>query len=131
MGRLALQEDLITGADAIDHDHLRLVETINQACATLGDGGARDSVLDALGVLYVRTCAHFAMEEKMIRESIPERYVGYKLKYETLLERIRVIMDAFYDGECDVCEKSLKGCLRSWLEQHLQGGHPQLAIARA
>lgn len=116
-------------SDTINRDHLGLLEAIDQTCSNLDTGSTRESVLDTLGVLYVRICAHFALEEKFIRESIPELYASYKVKYETLLERIRVIMDAFYDGECDICERSLKHCLRSWLEQHLHGGHPALAAS--
>lgn len=130
MSQPKVQQDTLARADAIGRDHLGLVEAINQTCNNLDTGSTRESVLDTLGVLYVRICAHFALEEKFIRESLPELYATYKVKYETLLERIRVIMDAFYDGECDVCDKSLKHCLRSWLEQHLHGGHPALAASR-
>lgn len=131
MAYLASQKELATGVEAIDHDHLQLLETINETCATLMRNSARDPVLDALGSLYVRICAHFALEEKMIRDSSPALYTAHKMKYEALLERIGVIMDAFYDGECDGCDKSLKDCLLSWLEQHLQTEHPRQHVAEA
>lgn len=112
-----------TGIDAVDHDHQLLLDTISETCASLQRRSARERVLDTLGLLYVRVCSHFALEEKMLREHSPELYPTRKARYEALLERIRVMMDAFYDGECDLCDKSLEDCLRSWLQQHLQTEH--------
>jgi hemerythrin-like metal-binding protein len=131
MGYLASQETQLASAGPIAHEHALLVEAINETCASLSGAGGRDPVLDALGLLYVRICAHFALEERMVRQSSPELYSAHKIKYEALLERIRVMMDAFYEGECDACEKSLKDCLLSWLDQHLQTEHPRARISPA
>ncbi len=113
----------MTGVGAVDHDHQLLIEAINETCTSLKRRSGRDPVLDALGLLYVRICSHFALEEKMMRAYSPELYSTRKVKYEALLERIRVMMDAFYDGECDLCDKSLSDCLLSWLDQHLKTEH--------
>lgn len=117
----------LTGVEAVDHDHLQLVDTINETCATLRRDAGREPVLDALGLLHMRICAHFALEEKMIRRYDPEQFATRKAGYEALLDRIGVMMDAFYEGACDACDKSLDECLRGWLDQHLQAEHRGVA----
>lgn len=112
-----------TGVEALDHEHLQLITTIEETCAGLARGSEREQILDALGVLYMRICAHFALEQKLSREHYPELYTANKLKYEALLDRIRTMMDSFEDGHCDLCDRSLADCLTTWMGQHLRTRH--------
>ena len=125
----ATQGESTAGNQQLDFEHRRLMETIDDTCAEFSRGATRDSVLDNLGLLYVRISAHVALEEKVTRERNPEQYQAYKERCRILLERIGVMMDAFYDGRCHVCDKALAECLRSWFEQHLRAGddHPGAA----
>ncbi|MCC7257072.1 MAG: hemerythrin family protein [Gammaproteobacteria bacterium] len=116
-----------TGITPLDLEHRQLVEAINETCAELERGAARDAVLDQLGVLYVRVNAHFALEERLTRERSPEVYRSRKARYHDLLERVGAMMDAFYEGRCGACDQALGKCLLSWLEQHLKAGHSHLA----
>lgn len=130
MRQLRLQSTCVAQATALEHDHRWLIQTIDEACASLDDAGSRNSIIDVLGALYVRTCAHFALEEKVLREQQPDVYSAQKARDEALLERIRTMMDAYDDGECDGCEKSLDECLGSWLHEHLaeEHGHRQARL---
>jgi hemerythrin-like metal-binding protein len=116
-----------TGVAALDHEHTQLIDTIGEICAQVTRDGGIDPVADALGLLYVRICAHFALEEKVMRQRSPELYTAHKLKYEALLDRVRIMMDAFEDGQCDFCDKSLQDCLLAVLGQHVHDEHRQIA----
>jgi hemerythrin-like metal-binding protein len=127
MTNLRLQQATPTGVAALDHEHAQLIDAIDDICAQVTRDGGMDPVADALGLLYVRICAHFALEEKVMRQRSPELYTAHKLKYEALLDRVRVMMDAFEDGQCDFCDKSLKDCLLAVLGQHVHDEHRQIA----
>ncbi len=116
----------VSGSGAANHDHHWLQAAIDETCASLRSSSPRPSISDALGVLYVRSCAHFALEETMLRERGPEVYAAHKARDEMLLERMRTMMDAFDDGACDACDKSLAECLSDWLDDHLAGTPPPL-----
>lgn len=115
-----------TGIEPLEIEHQRLMEAVNETCAELANGG-RESVLDGLGLLYVRISAHLALEERVIRERRPELVATYRTRCHAVLERIGAMMDAFYEGRCGACDQALSRCLLSWLEQHLQHGHRQFA----
>ncbi len=126
MKKLQLQLTSRSGTGAVDHDHRWLMAAIEETCASLRGSHSRHSVSDALGVLYVRSCAHFALEEKLLRERGAEVYAAHKARDEMLLERMRAMMDAYDDGECDGCDKSLAECLAAWLHEHFAGEPPPL-----
>lgn len=123
MRELQLQTISATQSDPLAHDHNWLTAAIDEACSSLRESGSRFSVSDALGILYVRTCAHFALEEKILRTLSPAAYAAHKAHDEALLERIRNMMDAYDDGQCDGCDKSLDECLGDWLQEHLSKDH--------
>jgi hemerythrin-like metal-binding protein len=112
-----------TGLEALDHEHLQLIEAINDTCAGIESAEGTEPVLDALGLLYMRTCAHFALEQKLARERSPELNMINKLKYEALLDRLRTMMDSYEDGRCEMCDRSLGDCLMSWMGKHLRTAH--------
>jgi hemerythrin-like metal-binding protein len=121
--------DYRTGVGSVDYDHRRLMDTINLVCASLSDQSSADPVLDSLGLLYERTSAHCALEEKFLRGQGDQRYSN-KAQHEDLLEGIGAMMDAFYAGSCGACDRSLDACLRAWFEKHLQTGHGHLKAQR-
>lgn len=115
-----------TGIEPLDFEHRRLVAVIDDTCAEIGRGAGRDSVLDGLGLLYVRINAHFALEQRITQEQSPHRYAATRARCHALLERIGAMMDAYYEGRCHACDKSLGECLKSWLQLHLRAGHDHL-----
>lgn len=120
------QREYATGIEPVDFEHRRLMAAIDDTCTEFSRGATRDSVLDGLGLLYMRISAHVALEQKMVREHSPQHFRAYRENCQALLERIGVMMDAFYEGRCHVCDKALAECLRSWFEQHLKTGHEPL-----
>ncbi len=115
-----------TGIGPLDLEHQRLVEAINETCAGLEHGADRDSVLDGLGLLYVRINAYVALEQRLAHERSLEAVSLRKARYHALLERIGAMMDAFYEGRCGACDQALTKCLLSWLDQHTRSSREHL-----
>lgn len=114
------KDDFATGIAYIDYEHRRLVELINRICADLDLADAKEAVADGLGQLYAQVSAHFALEERAMRENRYALYDLHKRDHERLLDEMRYMMEAFDAGECETCNKTLQECLRDWFHKHFK-----------
>jgi hemerythrin-like metal-binding protein len=112
---------------AIDHEHRELVDLINELYASVtGPGSAADSatdsdvtVADFLGELYARVGAHFALEEKIMRDNDYDEYHDHKADHERLLDDVRDLMDDYEDGVY-VDMEELGKRLDRWFSEHFR-----------
>lgn len=82
-----------TGIASVDHEHQELIEGINGFLASVtGDAVSREGQA-ALGEIYANISAHFALEERKMRDMAYPEYDAHKADHEGLLDDIRDIMD--------------------------------------
>lgn len=125
------QETCETGIEAVDYEHRRLGEAIDATCASLRAKPAPDAVLEELGLLYERASAHCAMEDRLLCTSGGATQPRHPAPEHGLLDNIARMMDSYYEGSCETCDKTLEACLRAWFDQHLQGEHREMAAQAA
>jgi len=106
------------GIAEIDHEHRTLVETINALHRGLSDNPSKDAVGAVLGDIHARISAHFALEEKVMRERRYDQYAEHKAAHEGLLDELRDIMDAFEDDGYPDYERRLSAELNRWFSEH-------------
>ena len=112
-------ENFRVGVDEVDHEHRELIEEINALYAAMREGADYDSVVRALGEIFAQIAAHFALEEKMMRQSRYPAFLEHKQDHETLLDDLRDIMDEVEDdGTFD--ERSLARDLERWFSDHFR-----------
>lgn len=110
-------KDLNTGIDVIDHQHMRLVDYINQleVASKKGDRQLIGQVLDEL-VDY--TLSHFAFEENM-QEEAGYRFAGpHKAIHDVFVKRVAKYQERHAAGE-DIAEQ-LHTMLNTWLLHHIK-----------
>ena len=74
---------------------------------------------DFLGELYTRITAHFALEEKIMRDNDYDEYQDHKADHERLLDDIRDLMDDYEDGVyVDVERFGIR--LDEWFSEHFR-----------
>jgi len=95
---LQWQENFAIGIAEVDHEHRRLIDLINSLHAALGDDRARDRVEMFLGEILADVTAHFALEERVMRERHYAAAAEHKADHERLLDQLRDMMDAQADG---------------------------------
>lgn len=109
-----------TGIGALDAEHRRLIDLINALHTELEGSADEASVSAFFGDLYAEISAHFALEERMMRE---RRYAGYpshKADHELLLEEIRDLMDLF-EGQGGRPDRGHVGRkLDEWFSRHFR-----------
>ena len=125
MALIAWRKAFEIGIEAVDHEHRELIELINQLHERLGEGATRETVAEFLGEIHARISAHFALEERVMRELEYDEYADHKDDHETLLDDIRDIMDAFEEGSYADFEADLGAQLETWF-----GGHFRTKDAR-
>jgi hemerythrin-like metal-binding protein len=119
MALVEWKDDFRIGIDGIDHEHRELIDLINGLHATLGERPSAREVADTLGEIHVRIAAHFALEEKVMRDNRYERYAEHKRDHERLLDGILDILDAFED-EPQICDGRLSVLLGEWFADHFR-----------
>ena len=121
MTLIAWQTDFETGIASIDFEHQEMVALLNQLYAELGQDFDHDAVEDFLGEVFANISAHFALEEKIMRDTAYDEYQLHKKDHEQLLDAIRDIMDDQRSGHFADVPDLLAGRLKNWFEEHFRG----------
>lgn len=108
------------GSPSADAEHKELIGLINMLHDNLIHPGTDESeIYEFLGELYAKISAHFALEEKLMREKHYDGYVEHKADHERLLDEIRDLMDEFEDTELlDAAAFGQK--LEHWFSEHFR-----------
>jgi hemerythrin len=119
MSLINWKEEFSVGVVEVDHEHQELIESINNLHRSVQEGVTRNQVIEGLGDIYAQIAAHFALEEKYMRDSRYPAYGAHKADHEALLDDLRDIMDEVEDdGEFD--ERRLSIDLDRWFSDHFR-----------
>lgn len=111
------KDEYSVGVPAIDHEHRELIDLINWLNEIAHRGANYDKVRSALGEIYTQISAHFALEEKIMRDARYGHYASHKDDHENLLDELRDIMDQVdRDGRYE--EERLSRQLEQWFSVH-------------
>ena len=113
------RQEFALGVADVDHEHRELIELINELYRHLEQPSSVISVEDFLGEIYAKISAHFALEEKIMRERTYDQYEDHKADHERLLDEIRDIMDA-YEDDARFDKNELATCLSTWFTEHFK-----------
>ena len=133
MALLQWKDQYSVGIDAVDHEHKELITLINLLHDELKSKGDVISIRAFFGDLFTGISAHFALEERFMREHRYDQFSQHKADHERLLDEIRDIMDDFEDDEIASAELGTK--LDAWFSRHFEthdarlhkalGSHPE------
>ena len=119
MSLIEWKDEFSVGVTEVDLEHRDLIDLINDLHAVMGAGATQDKVVDTLGEIYTQISAHFALEEKFMRNSKYPAYPSHKEDHEILLDQLRDIMDRVEDdGSFD--EERLSAELEKWFSDHFR-----------
>ena len=130
MSLIKWRDDFSVGDPAIDHEHRELIELINQLYELMHSGVERERVVESLGEIYAQIAAHFALEERMMRDSTYPALREHKTDHESLLDQLRDIMDRVEDdGSYD--EERMTRDLERWFTEHFRTHDARLHLGRS
>jgi len=117
MALLEWKPEFSVGNVSIDHEHEHMIQQINVLYEQLAEPLDADSVEEVLGEIHADISAHFALEERLMREAGYQEYVDHKEDHEDLLDQIHDLMDSFYEDP-EAGQKLLKIQLSDWFGRH-------------
>ncbi len=113
------KDEFSLGVPSIDHEHRELIELINESYDHVAESNSNIAIQVFLGEIYAKISAHFALEEKLMKEINYDQYDEHKQDHEILLGDILDIMD-----ECDqktlLDEKEFSERLTPWFTEHFK-----------
>ena len=84
----------------------------------LGSQPTNAQIGEMLGEIFAQISAHFALEEKFMRETQYDAFEAHKRDHEALLDELRDIMDRVEDDSYD--EERLANELEHWFSEHFR-----------
>lgn len=118
MTLLVWQDDLNTGIEVIDHQHMRIVEMINHL-QVAQKSMERLAISEVIDELVDYTMSHFAFEEELMEEAGYPFSHAHKRVHEIFGKRVMEYRMRFQAGE-DVGDE-LRNMLSRWLFNHIRG----------
>jgi len=105
------------GIPAVDLEHRQMIQMINDVYAKVDDENNAEAVQTALADIHAGISAHFALEERIMREAAYPEYGEHKENHEDLLDQIREMMDR-YEEHPEAGRALLQRSLNDWFGRH-------------
>ncbi len=119
MSLITWKDEFSLGIDQVDFEHREMIELINGLDASMQNGVSHTTVVDTLGEIYARIAAHFALEEKIMRDRRYDSYAAHKQDHEVLLDGLLDVIDSVdADGRYD--RVTLSADLDRWFSDHFR-----------
>ena len=119
MSYLEWKPEFSVGVPAVDFEHQELIGLINQLYESLHAGDSADRLQQFVGELNASVSAHFALEERLMREAKYDQYAEHKQDHEDLLDEIADIGDAVGDDSAQRSDE-LADQLDAWFSVHFR-----------
>lgn len=106
------------GIASVDYEHEHLISVINALFERLSGEHSMEDVQGHLGEIHALIEAHFALEEKIMRDTRYDEYAQHKADHDRLLDDIRDIMVEALDRENTGVHESLGERIEAWFMTH-------------
>ncbi len=119
MSLITWKDEFSVGVAAVDLEHRELIELINGLDGDMQEHATQTTVVETLGEIYARISAHFALEEKIMRDAGYDGFAAHKQDHERLLDELLDVIDSVDDaGRYD--RAGLSRDLDRWFSEHFR-----------
>ncbi len=116
MALLEWKDDFKTGFGSIDYEHENMISAINDLYEKAEGNSDSQEMARTIGGIHALIEAHFALEEKIMRDQRYPAYREHKDDHDRLLDEILDIMDALASGTGTA--ETLGSSLHGWFGTH-------------
>ncbi len=120
----------LIGVEGLDFEHKDLFNRLNELHKELARHDDKAKIDDCLGEIYARVLAHFALEEKFMREAKSPNYAEHKSEHDEFLEVLVDIIEEFHNCSGLGSDTVLEDQLRHWIIDHIQTRDQELSFGR-
>lgn len=115
-----------TGIEAIDNDHRRLLNLVNQFQTAIHYPTGETFEREALDALVDYTKTHFAREEALMEQYDYPDYAAHKQEHQRMIAKVEELMARYSKAPARTLEEALL-FLKKWLIEHIGGTDQQYA----
>lgn len=120
MALLDWKDDYLLGIDELDYEHKDLFDCVNRLHTQCANSAWEPAlVTDCLGQLHARLSAHFALEEKVMREKRNPHYAKHKAAHDQFLDEVTEIVSGYHDDVEKANIEALATRVREWIVNHI------------
>lgn len=119
MNLIAWRNEFTIGLPDVDHEHREMIAMINALHESLGPVADVERIVAALGEIHARITAHFALEEREMRNLRYAYASQHKQDHERLLDDILDIIDSV-ESAADYDPEALGERLSKWFTEHFR-----------
>lgn len=121
MKKIAWDERLSIGIEAIDRQHQTWISRYNSVVDAIGAAGATASVVSTLDFLIDYTDYHFTTEEGFMRAAGYPAFDGHLAKHVALREAVANLGEDFEEeGSTTALGEAVETLLGNWLINHIK-----------
>lgn len=120
------RDDFRTGIASVDYEHQELINVINDLHGDAQLHHDRAAVEGILGDIHAGISAHFALEEKIMRDTGYADYPAHKAEHDNLLDTIREMMEMVHRDAAFDYRGRLQNQLQHWFGDHFKGADAKL-----
>jgi len=113
------RNEFSVGVDAVDHEHREMIGLINDLDDAMKKDADHARVVRSLGEIYARIAAHFALEEKVMRDAHYAALEVHKQDHEFLLDELSEVIDSV-DADGGYDREDLSRTLDRWFSDHFR-----------
>jgi hemerythrin len=93
MSLITWKPEFAVGVESVDFEHEQMINLINEIYDEMKMRRDADSLEQFLGDVHFAISAHFALEERHMRDAAYPEYEVHKEDHEELLDQLRELMD--------------------------------------
>ena len=119
MAPIEWKPEYSVGDPAVDHEHRKLIELVNRTAGAILDRRPESDIERGFGDLLQAISAHFALEERQMRQARYDALAEHKADHERLLDELRDLMDASAAAP-ESSAGRLVSVLEAWFAEHFR-----------
>lgn len=127
MPLMTWNDRLSVGVAALDADHKKLVDMMNELYDSIQAGKGKDAVGKTLDGLISYASVHFAREEKFFAQTSYPSATAHKKEHADLTQQVLDVQKKYKAGASSVLSLEVMNFLKNWLLNHIQGSDKKYA----
>jgi hemerythrin len=116
---LKWDDSFLIGIDELDYEHKSLIDDINRLHEELAGHDEKSEIERCLGDIHARMQAHFALEERVMKERGYEFFGEHKREHEALLNSYTEHMTQFLNDTDATDGTPIEDSLKHWIVDHI------------
>ena len=128
---LEWRDEYLIGVEELDFEHQDLFRRLNELQQGIAAELEKTRIDDYIDAIEMRVEAHFALEEKFMRETRFHRFAAHKREHDEFLDEVRSLMDRFAEAHDPEVVGTLFRELKRWIIHHVVESDLELATVAA